>query len=243
MGSKGMSDVAKSTEPGKRQADQDAIVMAALPHVPFDGWGDACLKRAAAEAGLKADAVPLLFPDGARSAVTHFMEMADRMMAADLATRDLTGLKIRARIAAAIRVRLERWQPHREAIRRALALAPLPPMVGPVLRGWYETVDVIWRAVGDRSTDFSFYTKRMLLAGVYGATLLYWLDDRSENTDATWAFLDRRIADVMRIPQIRARIVTQLKTVSRPGDLLRRFSGRASRGGKERGWRAAAKRP
>ncbi|TAK98110.1 MAG: COQ9 family protein [Rhodospirillaceae bacterium] len=220
-----------------RRDQRDAMVMAALPHVPFDGWSDACLRRAATDAGLGADAVVRLFPDGARGAVVHFMDMADRLMAADLATRDLTVLKIRERIATAVRVRLERWNPHREAIRRALALVPLPSMTGPALRGWYHTVDVIWREIGDRATDFSFYTKRMLLAGVYGATLLYWLDDRSEGAAATWAFLDLRIADVMRIPKVRARLAAQLKHVPRPSDLLRRLAT-----GPSRGWSARTPR-
>ena len=57
----------------------------------------------------------------------------------------------------------------------------------------YKTVDAIWYAIGDRSTDFNFYTKRGLLAGVYSATLFYWLNDKSEGGQATWTFLDRRI--------------------------------------------------
>jgi ubiquinone biosynthesis protein COQ9 len=223
--------MSQSAQQTQRQTDCDAIIMAALPHVPFDGWSDACLRRAAETAGFAPGDVPRLFPGGARAAVVHFMEMADRLMVADLAARDLSALKIRERIALAVRVRLERWQDHREAIRRALTL--LPSMAGAGLRGWAKTVDAIWRAIGDRSSDFSYYTKRMLLAGVYGSTLLYWLDDRSEGAIATWAFLDRRIADVLRIPQLRARLTSQFKGVPRPGDVLRGFArgrGRVSPG-------------
>ncbi len=51
----------------------------------------------------------------------------------------------------------------------------------------------------DTATDFNFYTKRGLLAGVQSSTVLYWLGDESEGQAATWGFLDRRITDVMRI--------------------------------------------
>ena len=152
------------------QEQRDALIMAALPHVPFDGWGPAGLKRAAASLGLGADVVPRLFPDGAAGAIAHFMDLADRRMVEDLAAIDLAKLKIRERIATAVKVRLQRWQPHREAIRRALAIAPFPPLAPRALSGWYRTVDAIWRAIGDRSVDFSFYTKRALLAGVYATT-------------------------------------------------------------------------
>ena len=151
--------------------DRDAVILAALPHVPFDGWGPKTLRAASEAAGLGGDAAARLFPQGVKDAVAHFMLMADRMMIADLAARDLGALKIREKIACVVRVRLERWQPHREAIRRALAIMPAPNLAGRALRGWYDTVDAMWRAVGDRSVDFSFYTKRALLAAVYGTTL------------------------------------------------------------------------
>ena len=217
----------------KLDDQRDALIMAALPHVPFDGWGPATLRRAADAAGLGADAAIRLFPDGAAGAVAHFMALADRLMLADLAAMDLAPLKTRERIATAVRVRLQRWQGHREAIRRALAITPLPPLAGRTLSGWYRTVDAIWRAVGDRSVDFSFYTKRALLAGVYAATLLYWLDDQSEGAVATWSFLDRRIADVMRIPKLRGKLGEALRLAPNPLRIVRRILDRA-----ERGWSA-----
>jgi ubiquinone biosynthesis protein COQ9 len=70
----------------------------------------------------------------------------------------------------------------------------------------YKTVDAMWYAAGDTSTDFNFYTKRATLAGVYSSTLLYWLNDRSEGDDATWAFLDRRIDDVLKIEELKSRV-------------------------------------
>src|SRR3546814_10685041 len=69
----------------------------------------------------------------------------------------------------------------------------LPQNAATGLACLYRTVDAIWYAAGDRATDYNFYTKRALLAGVYSSTLLFWLNDKSENFAATWAFLDRRI--------------------------------------------------
>ncbi len=66
--------------------------------------------------------------------------------------------------------------------------------------------DAIWHAAGDRSADFSWYTKRAILAAVYSATVLYWLRDTSEDDAATLAFLDRRLAGVGRIGRLRKRV-------------------------------------
>ncbi len=206
-------------------AERDAVVRAALPNVPFDGWSRKTLAEAAEAAGLKG-AVSRLFPGGPADAVAHFMDVADRAMVEDLKAHDLSALKIRAKVALGVRLRLERWTHHREAVRRALALSPHPAVAGPVLKNCYRVVDLIWRAAGDRSVDFNFYTKRGLLAAVYGSTLLYWLDDRSEGCSGTWAFLDRRIENVMQVPKIKAKIAERLKALPGPFEILGRVAGR-----------------
>ena len=118
----------------------------------------------------------------------------------------VAGLKIRDRIKGAVRIRLERHAGEREAVRRALAVLSLPFNAGLALKLLYKTVDAMWYAAGDTSTDFNFYTKRATLAGVYSSTLLYWLNDRSPGSEATWAFLDRRIDDVMKIEKLKAQV-------------------------------------
>ena len=188
---------------------RDTVIRAALAHVPFDGWSRKTLVAAATSAGLDAAAVARVFPGGIKDAVAYFTDLADRTMLADLKGLDLAAMKVRVRVATAVRIRLEPWTPHREAVRRALALSVMPPFAGGSLRGWYRTVDAIWRAAGDKSTDFNFYTTRGLLAAVYGATVLFWLDDRSPGCSATWAFLDRRIGEVMQYPQLRARLTAR----------------------------------
>ena len=205
--------------------DRDALIQAALPHVPFDGWTRKVLATAAENAGLGADAAGRLFPGGVKDAVAHFMDMADRLMLADLERLDLAAMKVRTRVTTGVKVRLERWTRHREAVCRALALTPMPSFAGGALRGCYKTVDAIWRAAGDKATDFNFYTKRGLLAAVYGATVLFWLDDRSEGNAATWAFLDRRIDEVMQFPKLQARVSERLKLLPDPRRILERVAG------------------
>jgi ubiquinone biosynthesis protein COQ9 len=69
-----------------------------------------------------------------------------------------------------------------------------------------RTVDATWHAAGDRSADFSWYTKRAILAAVYTSTLLYWLRDYSEDDADTLAFLDRRLAGIGQLGKARGRI-------------------------------------
>ena len=189
----------------KNEAVKEAILLASLPHVPFDGWGDAALTRGAADAGYDGATARRLFPGGGIEMIAYHSRHADRRMLEELATLDLEAMKIRDRITRAVRVRLQQNSPHREAIRRAMARLALPRNGALATRLLYRTVDAMWHAAGDTATDHNFYTKRALLAGVYASTVLCWLNDGSEDLDVTWAFLDRRVAEVMRVPKALAR--------------------------------------
>jgi ubiquinone biosynthesis protein COQ9 len=105
-----------------------------------------------------------------------------------------------------VRARIEVNALHREAVRRTLAYLALPWNAALGAGSMYRTVNAIWYAAGDTATDIGWYSKRATLAAVYAATLLHWLDDDTEDFAATWAFLDRRIADVMRFGRLRRRI-------------------------------------
>jgi len=180
---------------------RERIVEAALPHVPFDGWSGCAMRRGAEAIGENAAAARRAFPYGAADMVRTYSRMLDRRMAEALSARDLGSLRVRERVAAGVTVRLELMALHREAVRRGLTVMAMPLNAPVGLRCVYDTVDLIWRAAGDTATDWNFYTKRTLLAGVYTSTVLYWLDDTSEDFADTRAFLDRRIADAMRLPR------------------------------------------
>jgi ubiquinone biosynthesis protein COQ9 len=185
---------------------KDALLAALLPDVPFDGWTLDAMRTAARRIGMDDSELATLFPRGPQDAVAWFSRWADRLMLETMASRPLDAMRLPDRIALGVRTRLRLLAPHREAVRRGLSLLALPANASSALKLLYETVDALWYAAGDSSTDFSFYTKRAMLAGIYAATTLYWLDDRSEGGAATDAFLERRLANVSALPRVRARL-------------------------------------
>ncbi|MGH6988590.1 MAG: COQ9 family protein [Stellaceae bacterium] len=197
-------------------AERDRLIEAVLPDVPFDGWSRHALLVAGRRLGLGGDECAILFPAGARDLVAYFSRWADRQMLPRLSHLDLAQMRVHERVAAAVMARLDALALHREAVRRALAILAFPTNAPLGARLLYETVDAIWFAVGDEATDFSFYSKRALLAGIYAATALYWLDDRSANFAETRAFLDRRLAEVAALPRWRARIEGRLNALPNP---------------------------
>jgi ubiquinone biosynthesis protein COQ9 len=205
---------------------KQALLDAVLIHVPFDGFSAKALERAAADLGVEPAAIAKIFPSGAHSLVEAYSEAADAEMEARLAKLDLKGLKVRERIATAVRVRLSVLAPHKEAARRAAAFLSLPPNLVLASRLIYRTVDGMWRAVGDTSTDFNFYTKRGILAGVWSSTLMRWFNDHSDGESETETFLAARIENVMQFEQVKAQIRDALSRVPSP---LTIFSDLATR--------------
>ncbi len=205
---------------------RERLLFATLPHVPFDGWTGIALQAGARDLGISLGLALNAFPGGAAETIEYWNRLADRRMLAALEAMDLGAMKVRQRVAAAVRLRIEQSAAHREAVRRGVAFLALPPNAGIAARCLYRTVDAIWHGVGDKSTDFSFYTKRGLLAGVYSATVFYWLNDRSPDFADTWGFLERRIDDVMRIPRLTAPLRRVARYIPDPFRLFRGFDTR-----------------
>jgi ubiquinone biosynthesis protein COQ9 len=200
-----------------------ALIEAILPEVAFDGWSRAALRAAARRSGLPAGEAFVLFPGGPAELVACFSRWADLRMLGRLEAQTLDALRVPERIALAVNTRLEIVAPWREAVRRALSLLTLPQHGLLALRLLYQTVDGIWWAAGDRATDFSFYTKRLTLAGIYAATVLYWLEDSSPDFADTRSFLERRLAGVARVGRARQQFGMAVERLPNPARLLRQF--------------------
>ena len=181
------------------------LLDAALLHVPFDGWSEATFKAAVSDTGLSPTVARAVCPRGALDLAVAFHKRGDAAMVAAVKAADFSQMKYRDKVAAAVRFRLEAVT-DKEAVRRGATLFALPMHAVEGARLVWGTADVIWEVLGDSSDDINWYTKRATLSGVYSATVLYWLGDDSPGHMATWAFLDRRIDEVMQIEKIKARV-------------------------------------
>jgi len=192
---KGMSD----------QEMREVVLSKALPHAAFDGFTDSVLQKAGDEAGVTKTDLARLFENGPISLVEFYSATTDAEMEKRLAAMDIKTMKIRERIAVAVRTRLAILKPHKEAARRAASLLSLPMHAALGAKLVYRTVDAMWRAAGDTATDFNFYTKRGILAGVYGSTAMRWFNDTSEDEKPTDEFLAARIDNVMQFEKFKSK--------------------------------------
>jgi ubiquinone biosynthesis protein COQ9 len=209
----------------------DELRLALAPLLPdqaaFDGWSEVALAAAADALGVPADRARLAIPGGAPDMIDAWFAGVDAEMAEAFAPGELAAMKIRDRITALVLARLSAVTPHREALRRALAILAFPTNAALAARLGWRAADTMWRLAGDDATGFAHYTKRATLAAVYISTTLVFLDDDSEELADTRAFLGRRIGDVMRFEKFKAQLKPDPDMHFSPARFLGRLRYRA----------------
>jgi ubiquinone biosynthesis protein COQ9 len=201
---------------------REGLAPALAANAAFDGWNQRALDATADAANVDRDVARLAFSDGPVQMIDAWFASIDRDMAARFTPEALAAMKIRQRITALVEARLDVVAPHRDALRRALAILALPQNAATALRLGWRSADVMWRLAGDTATDYNHYTKRAMLGTVYAATIAVFVQDDSEGHADTRAFLARRIENIMQFEKTKAQWLG--RTTHRPS--LSRFISR-----------------
>ncbi len=197
-----MKDINKKTK--------TKLLLSFLENVPFDGWSWETLYFSAVDIGLinskklseiEKSNIRNLFNNSLVNIIQEFNIYLDDEMKESFKKSKSKNLRIPDKINSQIIFRLKVANKFKEAVRISLGMMALPKNSKKALTMLYKTCDIIWRDCGDKSTDFSFYTKRLILSGVYSSTLSYWLNE-SDFTKVE-DFLQRRLDDVSNFGKIK----------------------------------------
>lgn len=173
---------------------EQKLLDAALTLAPALGWTQRTVTLAGEAAGMSAPETELLLPHGPADLAALLSRRHDALALAALAAVHPDNLKIRDRIRRALEARLDAAAQDAPALRRCAGFLTLPPNAPLGARLAWESADALWRWAGDTATDENHYTKRAILAAILTAALAIRL---SSGREASMAFVDRRIANVM----------------------------------------------
>lgn len=179
------------------------LLLAFLEEVDRAGWTHNALLKAAAKLNIDSTMVWALFPEKEADALCTWSRFLNQQLAEKLSSMDLQTMKVRRRIFWAVRTRLQLMTPHKKAARASWHFLCSPKQALLATRITYDVVHTTWSLAGDTSTDYNFYTKRLLLGGVYTATFYYWLNDTSPDHLDTARFLENRINDVLKLQMLK----------------------------------------
>ena len=191
------------------------LVKAMLTHVPFDGWTWKAMEQGAIDLGfekkktssLRIKIFKELFKNGSIDFIDTFSKIIDLEVIENYNLAEPKPERVPEKIKKIIMIRLNLSQKYKEAVRSSISLTALPINTKISLNILYRTCNSIWRIAGDKSTDFSFYTRRISLAAVYTSTLFFWLNDKSNNNIETEYFLDRRLKDISKISSLKRPLI------------------------------------
>jgi ubiquinone biosynthesis protein COQ9 len=175
---------------------KDKIINDALKNINFDGWTKETILTGFVSNKINVDDYEILFPNGIIDTIIHFADLSDRLMIKEFKETDYTDLRTPDKIKQLLLCRFRVLNPNKEAVRKSIACLALPKNSKFALKALYKTTDEIWRTVGDRSTDISFYTKRGILAGVYSTTKMSWLGSHDPDLSKVEEFIERRLKNV-----------------------------------------------
>jgi len=172
-------------------------------HVVFDGWTQTAFDDAVADVGVDPALAASVCPRGAIDLAVAYHRVGDARMVQAMADADLSEMRYSEKVAHAIWLRLA--DADREVVRRGTTLFALPHHAAEGSSLIWGTADAIWTALEDSSDDVNWYSKRAILSAVYGSVVLYWLGDETGG-EATRAFIDRRIENVMSFEKVKASV-------------------------------------
>ncbi|CAG9763394.1 unnamed protein product [Ceutorhynchus assimilis] len=180
---------------------RNKILAASLPYVPELGWSKECLSRGAEQMGYPGISHGM-FTRGAGDLVHYFNTSSNAQLVEILKKFHVGRHSPGEFVELAIQERLKLLLPYIHKWPQAIAIMSLPPNVPNALAALLAMVDDICYFAGDRSVDFNWYMRRLGVAGVYKATELYMIQDKSPEQKDTWAFLNRRMDEAMQLQEI-----------------------------------------
>ncbi|KAL9108358.1 MAG: hypothetical protein Q9227_006818 [Pyrenula ochraceoflavens] len=177
---------------------EDAILSAALVHVPRFGFSSRALILGAADAGYP-EVSTQLFPHGVFDLIRYYLVTQRLALKNRVRFPEDADLRVGGKIRT---LTLERLRANKDVIYQwqgALGHMSLLGNIPASLSELHSLSDEIWYLAGDKSVDSSWYTKRASLAAIYASSELFMTTDTSKDFAETEAFLDRRLEDVQKL--------------------------------------------
>lgn len=182
------------------------LVTKMLNHVPDLGWTwDALSKAALNSKKMKShseEELQTIFDNKISTIIGIFNDKLDEEMFAIFNPENNKNLGVTQTVKALVLSRLRASENYKSIIKTSLFFMAQPGNAYEALNQLMKTSNKIWEIAGDTSRGRNFYSKRLILAGVYSSTLAYWLAKETRSIDGSEDFLDKRLDDVKNIGKI-----------------------------------------
>lgn len=208
----------KSKQNDLTKKEKLAILAKFLENTPFEKWSNDNLIHSAKQCGFDRGYLFLLFPKGIEDLTVFFHQLNNEKLTSKFLETKETISSTTEKVIYLIELKLDLYNQHRKAIPFLMQYNLKPTNFCQTQKFLWQTCNHIWYLAGDNSTDYNYYTKRILLEYVYSSTIMYWISDDSKDYVETKKFLRKKIQEILKLGKIKNSISKFWKNVTLKND-------------------------
>ena len=170
-------------------------------YVRKNGWTKNLLKKLINNKTKSYD-LGYLFPNGYSDLLSLALNEINKSLENKISKINIINFSISKRMKKILQTRLEILDADKIFYRKTFNHLLLPNKSKLMKRNLYKSVDKMWYLAGDNSTDFSFYTKRLILAAIYTNALFVFFNKDIKEASIN---IDKNLEKISKIPKIKER--------------------------------------
>ena len=172
--------------------------------VSKNGFTQNSLANISKKYGLDINETELLFPEGNNDLIKFALEQLNSELEEYCRKIDLIRLPTHKRIKKVLLSKVALMNKNKLFYRSIFLNLLIPKKKFSLSSQLYNSVDQIWFIAGDSSTDFNFYTKRLILSIIYSRVMLFFFNNN--NQEELENILDESLQRVSKIPEIKSKL-------------------------------------
>jgi ubiquinone biosynthesis protein COQ9 len=179
------------------KSKQDKLANLFIQEVPKFGWSRETLLHCAKKQKLSTPNLALMFPSFEYDVLKYLIAQNNSLVEKNYNSFNNTRLKTRDKIKTIMELKFDSNTYLKDALPEMLKFLLRPGNIFMSIKMLHKNSDFIWNLAGDKSNDFNYYSKRGLLSMVYLATLIYWLNDKSNKGIGTKNFISKSVDGIV----------------------------------------------
>ena len=180
-----------------------SIILQKLKKIVSDeGWSEKVLKQLLQNGVEKSDLVTF-FQYDYKELLKYSLVELNKSVEKEINKINIINYSLNKRIKKILMLRFNILNNDKEFYKKTFYHLLIPSNNKIMKSSLYKSVDTMWYLAGDNSTDFNFYTKRLILAVIYVNALFVLFN---KNFDEVEKNIDRNLKKISKIPKIKDRI-------------------------------------
>ena len=186
------------------------------------GWNESLFNNLKKAKKINSDNLKVLFPNGYIDLLNLALDELNNNLKDECKKYGFEKLPIHKRIRKIILTKINLMNNKKKFYKKTFYYLLLPTKYKLLSKQLYKSADSMWIIAGDKSVDFNFYTKRLILSGVYSSVLIHFFNNN--NILETENLLDNYLLKISKIPQIKKNVKHLSKSLPNFLRFFKRFS-------------------